>query len=104
MTKKLFTAILLGTMLLVSLLAGCGSDKKAATIISYLNLINLFKTKAGPSQVSSEKGRRNTATIVTRQKARKCLKKSTFGQNRNHPLTKIFLSIDGVLFGKAIIY
>ena len=30
MTKKLFTAILLGTMLLVSLLAGCGSDKKAA--------------------------------------------------------------------------
>ena len=30
MTKKLLTAILLGTMLLLSLLAGCGSDKKAA--------------------------------------------------------------------------
>ena len=52
-------------------------------------------------QVSSENGNSKTPTIATRQKhkARKWLKYSTFGQNKNRLLIKIVLSIDGRLLG-----
>ncbi|SCM82722.1 hypothetical protein KL86SPO_50493 [uncultured Sporomusa sp.] len=41
-------------------------------------------------------------TIKEKQKARKNLKYSTFGQNKNHLLTKVFLSIDGIIFGGSV--
>ena len=57
--------------------------------------------KAGSSQVILKKAFWIHQLLLQgkKEKARKRLKQSTFGQNRNHPLTKIFLSIDGVLFG-----